>query len=50
MLKKITILVLLLSAAASLAPCEPFGLRIYYGDIVKDAHSSDKLGIYFNTK
>lgn len=33
-----------------LTPCEPFGLRIYYGDVIFDHSSPEKAVIYFNTK
>ena len=47
------IIILLLAIALTicdLTPCEPFGLRVYYGDVLLDHLSPEKAVIYFNTK
>lgn len=50
MLKTLILTIFLLCIAISLSPCEPYGLRIYYGDIVVNPSSNEKFVIYFNTK
>ena len=30
--------------------CDPFGLRLYYGDILTDPSSSSLAVVYFNTR
>jgi hypothetical protein len=30
--------------------CEPFGVRVYYGKMIKDPASTEKAVILFNTK
>jgi len=50
MLKLYLILFALSYLVSTLAPCEPFGLRIYYGDVISDKSSKQKAEIYFNTK
>jgi|JI9StandDraft_2_1071091.scaffolds.fasta_scaffold454962_1 hypothetical protein len=42
---------LLLLAVVSVAfkPCEPFGRRIFYGDVIKKPESPERLVVYFNT-
>lgn len=47
---KILIYVAIAVYATCLTPCEPFGLRIYYGDVLLDPLSPSKAEIYFNTK
>lgn len=41
---------LFVSCTFSLQPCEPFGLRVYYGDIIADPQSTEKVAVYFNTQ
>jgi hypothetical protein len=50
-MKQVIILSLAIALTlCDLAPCEPFGLRIYYGDVLLDHLSPEKAVIYFNTK
>jgi hypothetical protein len=35
---------------SALEPCEPFGLRLYYGDVLLNQSSTEKAHLYFNTK
>lgn len=46
---KLVLSLLLISLICTFKPCEPFGTRIFYGEIVKDRESEEKLEIYFNT-
>lgn len=43
-------LLFLFASVYSLAPCEPFGLRLYYSDVLIDSHATDKAVLYFNTQ
>lgn len=36
---KITVIALLLTISLTFKPCEPFGTRIFYGDVVQDESS-----------
>lgn len=49
-MKNQLIFLALLAVLSLSAPCSPFGLRIYYGDIVSDPTSTEKIAVYFNTR
>ncbi len=49
-MKLLVALSLALASLCALAPCEPFGLRVYYGDVLLDRSSPEKAAIYFNTR
>lgn len=46
---KIALVALLACLTLTFKPCEPFGARIFYGAVVQDKNSQEKLQIYFNT-
>ena len=47
----IALLLLALSATVlALKPCEPYAVRLFYGDIVINPESNEGLSIYFNTQ
>lgn len=48
-MRLLTVLLVLLDVVSTLRSCQPFGTRIFYGEIVLNAESDDKLHIYFNT-
>lgn len=50
MMKTLICLSVLICSIFSLTPCEPFGVRIYYGDILVDQTSQEKAAVYFNTQ
>lgn len=47
---KIVCFVGLILLAIHCNPCEPLGLRIYYGKILVDPSSTEKAVVYFNTQ
>jgi len=49
MLKKLIVFLTILISILSQAPCEPFAIRVFYGDILQDPTSNFKASIYFNT-
>lgn len=50
MFKAVVLTTMLFCFATSLSPCEPYGLRVYYGDIVINPYSTERFVIYFNTQ
>lgn len=46
---RIVLSLLLVSLVCTFKPCEPFGTRIFYGEIAQNKESEEKLEVYFNT-
>lgn len=49
MLAKLLIFILIIITVTSLTLCDPFAIRVFYGDILQDPSSTSKASIYFNT-
>lgn len=46
---RIILIALVFCLTSAFKPCEPFGTRIFYGEVVQDKKSQEKLQIFFNT-
>jgi len=50
MIRVALILLAISHYVSALEPCEPFGLRLYYGNVLLNQSSTEKAHLYFNTK